>query len=135
MKNFNKYIFSILLFVGLSNAQILDVLTAPKFSISGKVVDIKEGTPLVGANVYLAGTSHGTATTEDGFYNISGVREGSYLVKVTYIGYKTFEDSITILGEDLSKDFTLSYTSIQVHHVLLFFFRQQQLLVQGMKEV
>ena len=71
MKNFNKYIFSILLFVGLSNAQILDVLTTPKFSISGKVVDIKEGTPLVGANVYLAGTSHGTATTEDGFYNIS----------------------------------------------------------------
>ena len=119
MKNFNKYIFSILLFVGLSNAQILDVLTAPKFSISGKVVDIKEGTPLVGANVYLAGTSHGTATTEDGFYNISGVREGSYLVKVTYIGYKTFEDSITILGEDLLKDFTLSYTSIQGEEVVV----------------
>ena len=119
MKNFNKYIFSILLFVGLSNAQILDVLTAPKFSISGKVVDIKEGTPLVGANVYLAGTSHGTATTEDGFYNISGVREGSYLVKVTYIGYKTFEDSITILGEDLSINFTLSYTSIQGEEVVV----------------
>ena len=65
MKNLNRIIFSILLFIGILNAQIIDILTAPKFSISGKVVDIKEGTPLVGANVYLARTSHGTATTEE----------------------------------------------------------------------
>ena len=119
MKNLNRIIFSILLFVGILNAQIIDILTAPKFSISGKVVDIKEGTPLVGANVYLARTSHGTATTEEGLYNISGVRTGSYLVKVTYIGYTMFEDSITIIDEDLSKDFALSYTSIQGEEVVV----------------
>ena len=119
MKKLNRIIFLILLFVGILNAQIIDILTAPKFSISGKVVDIKEGTPLVGANVYLARTSHGTATTEEGLYNISGVRTGSYLVKVTYIGYTMFEDSITIIDENLSKDFALSYTSIQGEEVVV----------------
>ena len=119
MRNSNRYILLILLFIGILNAQIIDILTAPRFSISGKVVDTKEGNPLVGANVYLVGTSHGTATTEDGFYNIPGVRQGSYLVKVTYIGYSTFEDSITITDEDFSKDFALSYTSIQGQEVVV----------------
>ena len=48
MRNSNRYILLILLFIGILNAQIIDILTAPRFSISGKVVDTKEGNPLVG---------------------------------------------------------------------------------------
>ena len=105
MKNFIGYIFSFLLIMSVSFAQ--------KVSLTGKVSDTKEGTPLVGANVYLAGTSLGTATNEDGNYTISGISQGTYVVKVTYIGYTTLEDSIIINEEDETKDFVLSYTSIQ----------------------
>ena len=79
-------------------------MTAQKVSLSGLISDTKEGTPLAGANVYLVGTSLGTATNGEGNYTISGISKGPYLVKVTYIGYATLEDSINIDEEDLKKD-------------------------------
>ena len=94
-------------------------MAAQKVSLSGIVSDTKEETPLVGANVYLVGTSLGTATNEEGFYTIKGIKKGSYVVKVTYIGYKTLEDSIVLNEEDISKDFILSYTSIQGEEVVV----------------
>ena len=111
MKNFIGYIFSFLFIMSVSFAQ--------KVSLTGKVSDTKEGTPLVGANVYLAGTSLGTATNEEGNYTISGISQGTYVVKVTYIGYTTLEDSIIIKEEDVTKDFILSYTSIQGQEVVV----------------
>ena len=94
-------------------------MAAQKVSLSGIVSDTKEETPLVGANVYIVGTSLGTATNEEGFYTIKGIKKGSYVVKVTYIGYKTLEDSIVLNEEDISKDFILSYTSIQGEEVVV----------------
>ena len=41
------------------------------------------------------------------------------MVKVTYIGYTTLEDSIIINEEDVTKDFVLSYTSIQGEEVVV----------------
>ena len=111
MKNFIRYICSIFF--------IISIMAAQKVSLSGIVSDTKEETPLVGANVYLVGTSLGTATNEEGFYTIKGIKKGSYVVKVTYIGYKTLEDSIVLNEEDISKDFILSYTSIQGEEVVV----------------
>ena len=111
MKNLIRYICSIFF--------IISIMAAQKVSLSGIVSDTKEGTPLVGTNVYLLGTSLGTTTNEEGFYTIKGIKKGSYVVKVTYIGYKTLEDSIVLNEEDISKDFILSYTSIQGEEVVV----------------
>ena len=97
----------------------ISILSAQKVSLTGTVSDSKQGTPLVGANVYLTGTSLGTATNDEGTFTISGISQGSYIVKVTYIGYVSFEDSITINAEDISRDFVLSYTSIQGQEVVV----------------
>ena len=111
MKSLIRYICSIFF--------IISIMAAQKVSLSGIVSDTKEGIPLAGANVYLVGTSLGTATNEEGFYSIKGINKGSYLVKVTYIGYTTLEDSIVINDQDISKDFVLSYTSIQGEEVVV----------------
>jgi iron complex outermembrane receptor protein len=79
MQNLIRYICSIFF--------IISIMAAQKVSLSGIVSDTKEGTPLVGTNVYLVGTSLGTTTNEEGFYTIKGIKKGSYVVKVTYIGY------------------------------------------------
>ena len=97
----------------------ISILSSQKVSLTGTVSDSKQGTPLVGANVYLTGTSLGTATNDEGTFTISGISQGSYIVKVTYIGYVSFEDSITIKAEDISRDFVLSYTSIQGQEVVV----------------
>ena len=111
MKNLIRYICSIFF--------IISIMAAQKVSLSGIVSDTKEGTPLVGTNVYLLGTSLGATTNEEGFYTIKGIKKGSYVVKVTYIGYKTLEDSIVLNEEDISKDFILSYTSIQGEEIVV----------------
>jgi outer membrane receptor for ferrienterochelin and colicin len=60
--------------------------------IRGVVTDTTTGSALFGANVYLEGTSLGSATNIDGKYNIAEVPAGSYDLVVRYIGYrqKTF---------------------------------------------
>lgn len=57
--------------------------------ISGKVIDGKNGEPLIGANVAVKGTASGAATDLDGYYYISGLFSGNYQLKVSYVGYET----------------------------------------------
>lgn len=89
-------------------------LFAKEFVISGFVKDKASGEILIGANIFVEGTSLGAATDQEGFYKITRVQEGSYSIKATYIGYKTFSDSIKIEGEQNFKlDFNLNYTMIE----------------------
>ena len=97
----------------------ISTLVGQKVSISGKVTDAVSGTPLIGANVFLSGTSLGTATNDEGQYIINGVGKGDYTVKVTYIGYTTLEDSLIIDSVDVTRNFTLNYTSIQGEEVVV----------------
>ena len=83
-------------------------------TITGTVRDTVTGDPLLGANVFLVGTSFGDAADKNGSYSFSNVPSGDYLIKATYIGYTTKEDSITVTdGQDLTYDFGLSYTAIE----------------------
>lgn len=65
-------------------------------TLRGIVQDSLSEYPLVGANVYLVGTSLGNATNIEGEYRITQIPEGSYTVKISYIGYKAKEVSVVI---------------------------------------
>ena len=89
-------------------------LWAKEFVISGFVRDKTSGEVLIGANVFIDGTSLGSATDQDGFYKITSIQEGSYNIKATYIGYKTSSDVINLEGDQNVKlDFNLNYTTIE----------------------
>ncbi|WP_294139421.1 carboxypeptidase-like regulatory domain-containing protein [uncultured Sanguibacteroides sp.] len=66
------------------------VVFAQQRTVSGKVVD-SSGTPIIGANVVVKGTTIGTATDIDGNFSLN-VPPGSTLL-VSYIGYATQEIS------------------------------------------
>ena len=67
-------------------------------AISGTVVD-QNGNALPNANVYLENTNYGTSSNEDGFYQISNISNGTYVLIVSEIGFKTFTSkAITING-------------------------------------
>ena len=66
------------------------------YTISGYVTDTKSNQYLIGANIFIEGTSIGSATNEKGFYKITNIKEGTYTIKVSYIGYKTLSETITI---------------------------------------
>lgn len=58
-------------------------------SIHGTVWDKKTNESIVGANVFLSGTTIGKSTNLDGSFQIDNLKEGVYRVVVSFISYKT----------------------------------------------
>jgi hypothetical protein len=65
--------------------------------ISGTVLD-EQGQPVPGANVSIKDTYDGTSTAPDGSYQFTSDEKGQQHLVVTFIGYKTFEQPITLAG-------------------------------------
>ncbi len=85
------FIFSLLIIVKLINGQINPV-------IIGEVTDIL-GEPLNGASVSIANTYLGTSTGQNGTYSFSGLNDGFYTLKVSYLGYETQTKDVNLRGE------------------------------------
>ncbi|MEN8194192.1 MAG: TonB-dependent receptor [Bacteroidota bacterium] len=78
---------------------------AQNYSVSGTVTSTESGEKLVGANVYVKGTSMGAATDADGNYTIQGIKAGAYSVVCSYIGFETIEESV-----DLTNNMELNFS-------------------------
>lgn len=73
-------------------------VTAQSGSVQGVVLD-DDGTPLAGAQVALVregAEMRSAGTDRNGFYVIGAVQPGSYLFRVNYLGYATFEEDIVV---------------------------------------
>jgi len=78
------------------------VIAGTTGKIVGKVTDEQTGEPIIGANLYLEGTSLGATTDLKGEYFILGVRPGSYTLICSYIGYSKTKIQDTRVNIDLS---------------------------------
>ena len=63
-------------------------------TVTGKVTDSKDGSPLVGASVLVKGTTTGTQTAADGSYKLNVPSTAKSLV-VSYAGFVSVDVSIT----------------------------------------
>ena len=82
-------------------------LTSILFSglIKGHIKDYEEN-PLGETNVTIEGTTLGSASDDNGYYLITGVKQGVYSLKCSYIGYHTItavgvtvcDDSLTVVN-------------------------------------
>lgn len=93
MKSFLKPLFILALFTAVFGHT---TAVYGQGNLKGMVTDSLTGKPLVGANVYLAGTSLGDATDLEGVYRIERIPEGPYVLKVSYLGYRTAGFSVNI---------------------------------------
>ncbi len=82
------------------------VFYAQEFTVTGAVLD-NEQQPISFANIILQSTDggflKGTSTDDNGSFQLKSVSSGNYIVKVSFIGYKTHSKTITVNG-DLSLD-------------------------------
>ena len=89
------YIIYIILFCAISS------LGAQSLSISGYVTDTNTRETLIGATVILKSTSMATVTDNNGYYSLSGLAPGNYLIIVSYIGYKTIEKEVRLSSKGI----------------------------------
>ncbi len=86
-------------------------------AISGIVFGVKYQ-PLIGASVILYPPGKGTVTDAEGRYSIEDLEKGTYEVEVSFIGYKTYIDTIRIEG-DITYDAKLTFVSLSLQEVIV----------------
>lgn len=105
--------------VGLAFA-LAAPLAAQTGTVTGQITDATSGAPLNGAQVSVDGTTRGALTNAAGRYLIPGVPAGTYTVRVTYLGYRTVEQSVTVTsGASAVQDFGLEISAVTLDEVVV----------------
>ena len=101
-------------------------------TINGIVVDVADTTELIGATVKVLRATKdstmvkGTATDENGVFNIKGIGAGKYIVKFSYLGYTDVTRHVTV-GND-GRDVNLGVVAMAPNSVML-----KETVVMGVK--
>ena len=95
MTSYRTIIFSFVLL--FSNS----FLFGQSFSITGTIIDEADNSTLIGATVVASPTADttqkfGSVTDVDGKFAIENLSQGSYLVKVMYVGFTNYSRTITL---------------------------------------
>ena len=102
MNKHNHFLLCLLTFFALHQ------LNAQEGVIYGIVLDAENNDPLIGASVLQAGSSNGTITDIDGYYEFS-LPAGEHTIQFSYTGYESEEREIEIRdGQRLEVDWRLS---------------------------
>ncbi|HMR15023.1 TonB-dependent receptor [Mariniflexile maritimum] len=116
------------LFLGL-NLLLSFILSAQQtHSIRGTIKDSNNGETLLGATVFIKGTSIGTVTNEYGFYSITAP-QGQYILTISYIGYQTLSESI-YLEKDETLNFELTEQSTSLEEVVIIAEETEQISIK-----
>ncbi|MBM4170784.1 MAG: TonB-dependent receptor [Ignavibacteria bacterium] len=72
-------------------------------TINGFVYDSSNGEALIGANIYLKELKIGSSSNVSGFFVIPNVKPSNYTLLVSYVGYKTFSQEITLVTNEVKR--------------------------------
>lgn len=90
------YLKSIVYLLGIFSIS----LEAQDLTLSGKVIDVNN-IPVAYANIVLLMDEDimllsGTTTNEDGFFKLDNLKNGSYQLKIMYLGFRTYTQNIQL---------------------------------------
>jgi hypothetical protein len=84
----NRFLFLLSFFISAS------VFSQSGYTVSGKIIEATTKLPLQGASVFAENTTIGTATNEQGYFNLR-LPNGGYSIVVTFTGYQTETKRVT----------------------------------------
>jgi len=92
---------------------------APAGSVAGRVTN-GQGAPLVGAQVFIEGTSLGAVTRDSGQYVISRIPVGTRTVRVRLVGFRSQTASVEIAADQrATQNFTLTQDPLSLEAVVV----------------
>jgi outer membrane receptor protein involved in Fe transport len=106
----------------------VDGTTSAMGIIRGKILDATTGEGLIGANVFLTGTTIGTITDFDGNFSLKDVPVGSISLTASYISYETkvFTDVEVKSGEVLVLNANLDLATEAIQEVVVVARKREQ---------
>lgn len=85
------------------------------YDLKGKVVD-ENNAPLSGASVVLHPVNKGTISDSKGEFVIAKLPKGNYSLEISFVGYKTSMDTISLAG-DTKRSFRLDLNTVSLQEV------------------
>ncbi|RED25147.1 iron complex outermembrane receptor protein [Flavobacterium cutihirudinis] len=90
-----------------------------KATIKGQV-DLTNKETADNVSIVLKGTKIGTNTDSKGYYEIKNLKPGTYVIKVSSVGYSSKEKSISLnAGDEVVENFTISSNSEQLDEIVI----------------
>ncbi len=87
-----------------------------KSFLTGKIINQKTGSPLVGASIYLHEAKNGAVSDSNGLFVGPPIPAGKYLVEISFQGFATIIENIEINGKT-EKSFSLIETVVEHEEV------------------
>lgn len=87
--------------------------------ISGIVTEQESGETIIGATVYIEGTTVGSPTNIDGKFSFSTSLTGAHVLVISYVGYSTFKETIQLGEGDIDKTITLTPDLLNLDAVVI----------------
>jgi len=110
---------------------IIAFLSADLFAqsgrITGKVTDADTGEEIIGANVFIQGTTRGANTDVNGNFRILNVSPGVHTIEVRYIGYQSQIIEDVLVRSDLNTELNVELREQIVEG--------EEIVVQAMRDV
>lgn len=89
-------------------------------TLTGTVTDASDGEILPGANILVTELTRGTTTNSEGVYTLDDISEGTYTLRITFIGYTPFEEQVTVVsGQTLTIDAALEPDFLGLEEVIV----------------
>lgn len=96
-------------------------------SVRGFIYEQETSEPVIFTNVYFRKTSIGATTDENGYFAITKIPPGEYVLMVTYVGFDTLQMPVTIkAGELITKKLYLTKASVTLSEVSVSAARQDK---------
>ena len=123
-------------FLLLTPALLLAVCVRPAAAqqgeVTGRVTDKTAGQALAGAQVSIVGTTLRASTGQDGRYRLVNVPAGQATVRVSYIGYATTTQPVTVsAGAPAVADFAIAQAAVGLEAVVVTATGDQAVREQG----
>jgi hypothetical protein len=98
---------------------LLPLLGFSQSVITGIAADAASGEPLAGASIRLDNTRWGATADLQGRFELRNVAAGSYVLVASYVGFKTFRQTIAVGQEPLTLELQLEKSSLQADEVVV----------------
>lgn len=103
-------------------------------TLSGRVLDEHDGSPLSNAEVYIAALGKGSVADEQGNYRISGLCPGTHLVRVAHLGCEPLQREV-LLSADAVMDFRLEHHAAELRELEVVQARPDELVGQPSRSI
>ena len=99
----------------------------PGVTLSGFVTDADNGESLPLASIVLTQVQLGAASNNSGYYAVKEVPAGTYEVVISYIGYKSWSDTLAFSDRDVRLDVALQVESVDIEEIVIQAERREEL--------